>query len=101
MRGADVVGTDDVLAADLLAAAPGIHDRSGVDVVEVSTYEQLAEFERTSARGWGYPDPSAGAIEDAYLRLSPGWFLGDADGQPAGARGSPSSGSWLDCGVLR
>jgi len=88
MRGADVVGTDDVLAADLLlAAAPGIRDRSGIDVVEVSSYERVAEFERTSARGWAYPDPSASAIEDAYRRLSPGWFLGYSDGQPAGAAG--------------
>lgn len=87
MRGADIRGTDDILAADLAASAPHIRDRPRVEVVEVSTYEQVVEFERTSARGWGYPNPSAEVIQDAYSRLTPGWFLGNLDGEPAGTAG--------------
>lgn len=86
-QGADVLDTDDILAVDLAASVPHSHDSLGVEVVEVSTYEQVAEFERTSARGWGYPDPSADVIQAAYSRLTPGWFLAYSCGEPAGTAG--------------
>jgi hypothetical protein len=85
-RGA-IRGTDDILAADLAASAPHIRDRPRVEVIEVSTFEQVVEFERTSACGWGYPHPSAEAIQGAYSRLTPGWFLGSLDGEAAGTAG--------------
>ena len=59
----------------------------------MSTYEQVVEFERTSARGWGYPDPSATAIEAAYAQLAPGWFLALHNGIPAGTGGFTLVGS--------
>jgi hypothetical protein len=114
-RGA-IRGTDDILAADLAASAPHIRDRPRVEVIEVSTFEQVVEFERTSACGWGYPPPvcrgdpgcllathaglvpgesGRGGRRDSGIRTcwrccpSVGWRGGPCD---AGSRGVPESG---------
>ena len=87
-RAAAVVGTADILALDFTTVAPGgVLAPAYVDVVEARTYEDVAQFERTSALGWGYPPPSEESIRSAYERLAPGWFLAYRNGIPSGTAG--------------
>lgn len=84
-RAPDIV---DVVAMDLtIALVEGVPVPPNVAVVEVLTHEQVAEFERTSARGWGYSDPSGASIQAAYRKLVPGSFLAHCSGVPAGTGG--------------
>lgn len=86
-RGAEVVATDDILAADLPATTSRIAPSPGVDVAEVSTFADVVDFERISACGWGYPEPTPDLFDDAYARLTPGWFLASCGAQAAGTAG--------------
>lgn len=87
-RGAQVVATYDIVAGNLPATTSRIAPSPGVDVVEVCTFADVVEFERVSALGWGYPEPTAEHFEDAYARLTPGWFLAYLyEGQGAGTAG--------------
>lgn len=79
------MGVYDVVATDATAGVPP--RPTDVDVVEVRTHEQVAEFERTSALGWGYPPPSGQAIDAAWQKLEPGSFLARCGGVPAGTGG--------------
>jgi len=83
VRGAELVSKDDILAADIATATLGPPD-PGVDVVEVSTVTDATAFERISARGWNYPEPTTSDIDDAYARLTRGWFLAPCEGHAAG-----------------
>jgi hypothetical protein len=56
-------------------------------VIEVTTLEEVTEFERTSALGWGYPVPSDASIRSAYQGITPGSFLASCAGLPAGTGG--------------
>lgn len=78
----DIVATG--ASAPSAAVLPGSTD---VDVVEVRTREQVAEFERTSALGWEYPPPSDQTIDAAWLKLEPGSFLARCGGVSAGTGG--------------
>ncbi|WP_229480231.1 GNAT family N-acetyltransferase [Mycolicibacterium mageritense] len=86
-RGAQVVATDDILAAEPPSTASRIAPSPDVDVVQVCTFPDVVDFERISARGWGYPEPTTEQHEDAYARLTPGWFLARCDEQRAGTAG--------------
>lgn len=82
------VGVSDILATNPSSARPeALEKRTDVDVVEVQTREQVAEFERTSARAWGHPSPSDEAIEASCRKLEPGSFLAISRGAPAGMGG--------------
>jgi len=80
MRVDDIVATD----ASPPAGLPGPLD---VEVIEVRTREQVVEFERTSALGWGYPPPSNQTIDAAWQKLEPGSFLARCGETPAGTGG--------------
>lgn len=86
-RGAEVVATDDILAGDLPTTTSRIAPSPGVDVVEVSTFADVVDFERISAHGWGYPEPTTEQFHDAYARLTSGWFLARCGEQAAGSAG--------------
>ena len=79
-------GVYDIVATGA-PAPPADVLQGSTDVVEVRTREQVAEFERTSALGWGYPPPSDQAIDAAWQRLEPGSFLARCGGVAAGTGG--------------
>jgi GNAT superfamily N-acetyltransferase len=81
------MGVDDVVAMDASPPAGVLPGPADVDVVEVQTREQVAEFERTSALGWGYPPPSDQMIDAAWQKLEPGSFLARCGGVPVGTGG--------------
>lgn len=78
---------DDIVATDASPAAGVLPGPEDVDVVEVRTHEHVAEFQRTSALGWGYPPPSDQALDAARQNLEPGSFLARCGGVPAGTGG--------------
>jgi GNAT superfamily N-acetyltransferase len=79
------LGVADILAVDLSSStAKIVPTPSGVDMVEVETFEEVAAFEHTSALGWGYPLPSVASIRSAYRAMTPGSFLASCAGVPAG-----------------
>lgn len=90
-----LVGGDATLMSyrGALAAEHTVFDRrpipvpDDVDVVELSTYEQVVEFERTTHAAWGYAPPSADDLAGACSRLSPGGFLAYRDQMSAGTGG--------------
>lgn len=85
---AAALGIVDILAMDLSTSPIEIGSlATGVDVIEVQTYEEFAEFERTSALGWGYPMSPRASIQSAYRTLAPGSFLAYHDGIPTGTGG--------------
>ncbi|MDT5105109.1 MAG: hypothetical protein QOI25_2622 [Mycobacterium sp.] len=58
-----------------------------VEVIEVRTYDQVVEYEKTSALAWGYPPPTSDNIQSAYERLKPGSFAAYNGGTPSGTGG--------------
>ncbi|MBI3217806.1 MAG: GNAT family N-acetyltransferase [Mycobacterium sp.] len=86
-RNAECVGVDDILAIDLSAPTTDVDVEPGIEVVEVSTRAEVAEFELTTAHAWGYPEPTSDVIEDACARLSPGSFLAYRGCRAAGSAG--------------
>lgn len=77
-----------ILAMDMRTSPPeSVPAPLNVDVVEVGTYEDVAEFERASALGWGYPVPLDASIRSACQILTPGAFLAYCSGIPAGTGG--------------
>ena len=81
-------GVFDIVATGAPAPpADVLQGSTDVDVVEVRTREQVAEFERTSALGWGYPPPSDQTIDAAWQRLEPGSFLARCGGVATGTGG--------------
>jgi GNAT superfamily N-acetyltransferase len=82
------LGVADILAVDLSSSTAEIAPTpSDVEVVVVGSFEEVAAFERTSARGWGYPLPSDADIRSAYQGITPGSFLASCAGVPAGTGG--------------
>jgi len=85
---AEHVGTTDVLAFDLAEFDPAdvpVPARIGVDAV--GTLEQFADYERTSAQAWGYPEPTDEAIRTGFEKLTPGWFVAYREDAPTGTGG--------------
>ena len=68
-RGAEVLAADEMLAGGLPAITSRIALSPGVEVVEVSTFTNVVDFERISAHGWGYPEPTTKQFEEAYAHL--------------------------------
>jgi hypothetical protein len=58
-----------------------------VEVIEVRTYDQVVEYEKTSALAWGYAPPTNDNIQSAYERLKPGSFAAYNGGTPSGTGG--------------
>ena len=88
-----VVATIDILAMD----RDGFDSRhtstpTDVEVIEVRTYDQVAEYETTSALAWSYPPPTADSIQSAHERLKPGSFLAYSAGTPSGTGGYTRAG---------
>lgn len=81
------LGVDDIVATDVSPTAGVLPGSADVDVVEVRTREQVDEFERTSALGWGYPPPSNETVDAVWQKLEPGTFLARCGGVPAGTGG--------------
>ena len=81
------LGVVDVVAMDTSPPAGVLPGRADVEVVEVQTHEHVAEFERTSALGWGYPSPSDQTLDAAWQNLEPGSFLARCGSVPAGTGG--------------
>lgn len=81
------LGITDILARDPSVVPAEILPAPDVEVREVRTYEQVADFERASAVGWGYPPPSDASIDAAHRKLVPGSFLAQCRGVPAGTGG--------------
>lgn len=86
-RGARVDRVIDIRAHPLGGALPAEPAGSVASATAVCTREEVAAFERVTARAWGYPPPSETDIDRTFASLAPGYFLGCWEGSPAGAGG--------------
>ncbi|SIJ33206.1 Uncharacterised protein [Mycobacteroides abscessus subsp. bolletii] len=86
---ADAIATVDILAVDLdtKLGSLGVTDSGDLQVDEVRTFDQFADYERTCAAAWGYPLPTEASIRVGFGELTSGHFLVYRRGQPVGTGG--------------
>jgi GNAT superfamily N-acetyltransferase len=85
--GASVHETIDICGYSLDHAFPVDSLSQGASARPVLTPDDVAQYERTSARAWGYPPPSEEDIDRAVAGSTAGYFIGYWNGTPAGAGG--------------
>jgi GNAT superfamily N-acetyltransferase len=85
--GASLHETIDICAYSLDHAFPVAALAPDVSVRAVRTRDDVAQYERTSARAWGYPPPSEDDIDKTFADSTEGHFIGCWREVPAGAGG--------------
>jgi GNAT superfamily N-acetyltransferase len=85
--GAGVHETVDICGRSLESALPAGSLAPEASARPVRTRDEAADFERTSARAWGYPPPSEDDIDRTFAASAEGCFIGRWRGASAGAGG--------------